>query len=173
MKKHLLLLALSVMSFGVVRAQDGAKIEAEDAAYENCELVEGTQYSGGKALAMKESNGKITFKYNASEGGKFTVYVGYDCPKGWGAKVFDVSVNGNKSKICRRHLHAERDTRRRMPDSPNPYGTVPTNRTGHRSAWRQEHRGMSGCSACRESTRVPQENQNLILKQESIRNPGW
>jgi hypothetical protein len=30
---------------------------------------------------------------------------------------------------------------------------------------------MSGCSACRESTRVPQENQNLILKQESIRNP--
>ena len=76
MKKHLLLLALSMMSFGVVRAQDGAKIEAEDAAYENCELVEGTQYSGGKALAMKESNGKITFKYNASEGGKFTVYVG-------------------------------------------------------------------------------------------------
>ena len=99
MKKHLLLLALSMMSFGVVRAQDGAKIEAEDAAYENCELVEGTQYSGGKALAMKESNGKITFKYNASEGGKFTVYVGYDCPKGWGAKVFDVSVNGNKSSI--------------------------------------------------------------------------
>ena len=74
-------------------------------------------------------------------------------------------------ETCRRHLHAERDTRRRMPDSPNPYGTVPTNRTGHRSAWRQEHRGMSGCSACRESTRVPQENQNLILKQESIRNP--
>ena len=99
MKKHLLLLALSMMSFGVVRAQDGAKIEAEDAAYENCELVEGTQYSGGKALAMKESNGKITFKYNASEGGKFTVYVGYDCPKGWGAKVFDVSVNGNKSSV--------------------------------------------------------------------------
>ena len=99
MKKHLLLLALSMMSFGVVRAQDGAKLEAEDVAYENCELVEGTQYSGGKALAMKESNGKITFKYNASEGGKFTVYVGYDCPKGWGAKVFDVSVNGNKSSI--------------------------------------------------------------------------
>ena len=99
MKKHLLLLALSMISFGVVRAQDGAKLEAEDAAYENCELVEGTQYSGGKALAMKESNGKITFKYNASEGGKFTVYVGYDCPKGWGAKVFDVSVNGNKSSI--------------------------------------------------------------------------
>ena len=78
MKKHLLLLALSMMSFGVVRAQDGAKLEAEDAAYENCELVEGTQYSGGKALAMKESNGKITFKYNATDGGKFTVYVGYD-----------------------------------------------------------------------------------------------
>lgn len=55
MKKHLLLLALSMMSFGVVRAQDGAKIEAEDAAYENCELVEGTQYSGGKALAMKRA----------------------------------------------------------------------------------------------------------------------
>ena len=99
MKKHLLLLALSMMSFGVVRAQDGAKLEAEDAAYENCELVEGTQYSGGKALAMKESNGKITFKYNATDGGKFTVYVGYDCPKGWGAKVFDVSVNGNKSSV--------------------------------------------------------------------------
>ena len=95
MKKHLLLLALSMMSFGVVRAQDGAKIEAEDAAYENCELVEGTQYSGGKALAMKESNGKITFKYNASEGGKFTVYVGYDGQ--WGDKVVNLSVNGNSA----------------------------------------------------------------------------
>ena len=93
MKKHLLLLALSMMSFGVVRAQDGAKLEAEDAAYENCELVEGTQYSGGKALAMKESNGKITFKYNATDGGKFTVYVGYDGQ--WGDKVVNLSVNGN------------------------------------------------------------------------------
>ena len=50
MKKHLLLLALSMMSFGVVRAQDGAKLEAEDAAYENCELVEGTQYSEVRPL---------------------------------------------------------------------------------------------------------------------------
>jgi len=99
MKRLLFSFALLFSSFGAVCAQDGTKIEAEDAAYENCELVEGTQYSGGKALAMKESNGKITFKYNASEGGKFTVYVGYDCPKGWGAKVFDVSVNGNKSSI--------------------------------------------------------------------------
>ena len=99
MKRLLFSFALLFSSFGAVCAQDGTKIEAEDAVYQNCELVEGTQYSGGKALAMKESNGKITFKYNASEGGKFTVYVGYDCPKGWGAKVFDVSVNGNKSSI--------------------------------------------------------------------------
>ncbi|MBR1504249.1 MAG: hypothetical protein IJ618_10255 [Prevotella sp.] len=99
MKKILLSFALSIFCFSVVCAQDGAKLEAEDAVYENCELVEGTQYSGGKAIAMKEGNGKITFKYNAAEGGKYTVYVGYDCPKGWGAKVFDVSVRGNKSSV--------------------------------------------------------------------------
>ena len=72
MKKLLLFLAVSVFGWGYALAQDGTKLEAEDAVYENCELAEGEQYSGGKALAMKErlyencvvvaiTNGQATF----------------------------------------------------------------------------------------------------------------
>lgn len=93
MKRFLFFLAVSVFGLGSALAQDGTKLEAEDAIYENCELVEGDQYSGGKALAMKESNGKISFNYTAAEGGKFTVYVGYDGQ--WGDKTVNITVNGS------------------------------------------------------------------------------
>ena len=93
MKRFLFFLAVSVFGLGSALAQDGTKLEAEDAIYENCELVEGDQYSGGKALAMKESNGKISFNYTAAEGGKLTVYVGYDGQ--WGDKTVNITVNGS------------------------------------------------------------------------------
>lgn len=95
MKK--LLMVLSLMASGIVTsyAQGDMKLEAEDAVYENCELVENDQYSGGKALVMKADNDKITFTYTASASGKYTVYVGYDGQ--WGEKTVNISVNGSNS----------------------------------------------------------------------------
>ena len=86
-----MLSACGMSSYGQV----DTKLEAEEAVYENCELTEDAKYSGGKALAMKESNGKITFTYNAAEAGKYTVYVGYDGQ--WGDKTVNISVNGSSS----------------------------------------------------------------------------
>ena len=87
----------SVCSLCAVYAQTETKQEAESGNYANCEVVEDSEYSGGKALALKENNAKITFTYNAAENAKYTVYVGYDSP--WGAKVFNLSVNGATSSI--------------------------------------------------------------------------
>lgn len=76
-------------------AQAETKLEAEDAVSEKCEVVENSNYSGGKALAMKEGQAKITFSYTATEAGKQTVYVGYDGQ--WGEKTVNISVNGASS----------------------------------------------------------------------------
>ena len=95
MKKVLFILSLLTCGFTTAFAQGETKLEAEDAANENCELVEDDQYSGGKALAMKENNAKITFTYNTAEAGKYTVYVGYDGQ--WGEKTVNISVNGSTS----------------------------------------------------------------------------
>lgn len=94
-----LFLSLSLITYGLCPsiAQDETKIEAEDANYANCELVEDDQYSGGKALAMKADNDKITITYTAVESGKYTVYVGYDGK--WGEKKANFSVNGNISSF--------------------------------------------------------------------------
>lgn len=69
------------------------KLEAENAKYENCNLIRNSKYSGGKALELTESNAKITFTYNDAEGGKKNVYVGYDGV--YGKKIVNLSVNGN------------------------------------------------------------------------------
>ena len=97
MRKRLLMMAFSALNMLAVYAQAENKLEAENATHLNCEVVEDAKYSGGKALALKENNAKITLTYNATESGKFTVYVGYDSP--WGAKVFNLAVNGNTSSI--------------------------------------------------------------------------
>lgn len=95
MKKVFLILALMANGFCLANAQSETKIEAEEATYENCELVDNDLYSGGKALAMKENNSKITFTYAAAEDGKYSIYAGYDGQ--WGDKVVNISVNGNSS----------------------------------------------------------------------------
>lgn len=95
MKRLSLFLFLSVCCLGTSFAQTDVKLEAEDAVYENCELTEGDQYSGGKALAMKENNSKITFTYTAAEAGKYTIIVGYDGQ--WGEKTVNIAVNGGTS----------------------------------------------------------------------------
>lgn len=95
MKQISLFLILSVCGLMSAHAQTVTFIEAEDAVSEKCELVENSNYSGGKALAMKEGNAKITFTYTASEGGKQTVFVGYDGQ--WGEKTVNISVNGASS----------------------------------------------------------------------------
>ena len=97
MGKRIFTFILSLCALGAAYAQNGTKLEAESGTYANCEVVEDAKYSGGKALAIKENNAKITLTFNAAESGKFTVYVGYDSP--WGAKVFNLAVNGNTSSI--------------------------------------------------------------------------
>lgn len=92
MKKLLLLAFLSVCGFIATDAQTGTKLEAESAIYENCKLIEDEKYSEGKALELTESNAQITFTYAATEGGKYTVTVGYDGL--YGDKVVNLSVNG-------------------------------------------------------------------------------
>ena len=74
-------------------AQASTKLEAEKATYVNCTLISDNKYSGGKALEITEENAKITFTYNNSEKGKFTVYVGYDGL--YGDKMANLAVNGN------------------------------------------------------------------------------
>ena len=91
------MMMVSVWSLCAVYAQTETKLEAESGNYANCEVVEDSKYSGGKALALKENNAQITFTYSLEESGKYTVYVGYDSP--WGAKVFNLSVNGAASSI--------------------------------------------------------------------------
>jgi beta-mannanase len=95
MKKVLFMISMLACGWTTSNAQEGTKLEAEDAVSEKCEVVENDIYSGGKALAMKENNAKITFTYNASEAGKQTVYVGYDGQ--WGDKTVNISVNGSSS----------------------------------------------------------------------------
>ena len=75
-------------------------------------------------------------------------------------------------KTCRRHLHAERDTRRRMPDGQNPHGTVPADRTGHRPIGRQKHRRVPGCLTSRRSSKVPQKDQDGITADTWV-NAKW
>lgn len=73
-------------------AQSGTRLEAEDAAYTDCELIEESKYSGGKALELTANSARITFTYQAPEKGKYTLYVGYDAL--YGAKMVNVAVNG-------------------------------------------------------------------------------
>ena len=93
--KRLLILTPLLMFFCLLPtfAQEGTRLEAEDASYTNCKLVTGNQYSGKKALELTEGNASITFSYTASECGKYDVYVGYDAL--YGAKMVNLSVNGN------------------------------------------------------------------------------
>ena len=88
---------LSVCTLCAIYAQTGTKLEVESGSYSNCELIEDAKYSGGKALAVKENNAKITLTYTAQEAGKCTVYIGCDSP--WGAKAFNLAVNGNTNTV--------------------------------------------------------------------------
>ena len=76
-----------------IKVHADTKLEAENAKYSSCELVTGSNYSGGKALELTESDAKITFTYNTTERGEYTVYVGYDAL--YGDKVVNLSVNGS------------------------------------------------------------------------------
>lgn len=90
---------LSLLTCGLIPsfAQEDTKLEAENANYSDCKLIEDEKYSGGQALELTESSAKITFTYNAAEGGKFAVYVCYDAL--YGAKVVNVTVNGATSNL--------------------------------------------------------------------------
>ena len=85
MKRISLFLILSVCAMMSAFAQSDAKLEAESANYANCKLIDDGKYSSGQALELTDAKAKITFTYNAAEGGKYTIYVCYDGL--YGAKV--------------------------------------------------------------------------------------
>ncbi len=78
-------------------AQTITKLEAENANYVNCTLIQDSKYSGGKALEITDVNAKITFTYYHSEKGKYIVYVGYDGL--YGDKMANLSVNGSSGSF--------------------------------------------------------------------------
>lgn len=86
------LIFLFFATIGIL-GQTSTKLEAENANYVNCKLIQDSKYSGGKALEITEENAKITFTYNQSEKGKYIVYVGYDGLHG--DKVVNLAVNGS------------------------------------------------------------------------------
>ena len=88
MLKKAIVLVLSFWSMLPSFAQDGTKLEAEDASHVNCTVIRDNKYSGGKAIEMTEDNAKISFRYNAPKRGKYTIHVGYDAL--YGSKVFNV-----------------------------------------------------------------------------------
>ncbi len=93
MRKLLFLLPMLLGSFQIAHAQSNAKMEAENASYVNCTLIQDSKYSGGKALEITKDDARITFKYNNTAKGKYTVYVGYDGL--YGDKSVNLSVNGS------------------------------------------------------------------------------
>ena len=95
MKKLLMTLMVLLASLTGTSAQTATKLEAEDASYEQCKLIEDEKYSGGKALELTESNAKITFSYTAAESGKYIITVGYDGL--YGDKVVGLAVNGGST----------------------------------------------------------------------------
>ena len=97
MKKVLFMLSLLVCGMTTSYAQEETKIEAEEANYTDCKLIEDEKYSGGQALELTENSAKITFTYNAAASGKYAVYVCYDAL--YGAKVVNVTVNGATSNL--------------------------------------------------------------------------
>ena len=54
MLKTPIILLVSLFSLLPCLAQDGVKMEAEEANYANCTLVRDSKYSGGKALEMTD-----------------------------------------------------------------------------------------------------------------------
>ncbi|MBQ8715257.1 MAG: hypothetical protein IJ552_08635 [Prevotella sp.] len=93
MRKLLFLLPVLLGCFQIALAQSNAKLEAENASYVNCTLTQDSKYSGGKALEITKDDARITFKYNNTAKGKYTVYVGYDGL--YGDKSVNLSVNGS------------------------------------------------------------------------------
>jgi len=96
MKQFFLFLLLSACSLFTC-AQGSITLEAESADYANCKLIDDSKYSGGKALELTDAKAKISFTYNSAEGGKYTVYLGYDGL--YGAKVVNLEVNGNTTAV--------------------------------------------------------------------------
>ena len=92
MIKILITLLFSLCGLAFSFAQEGVKLEAEGANHVNCTLINHKKYSGGKALELTEESARITFTFQASERGKYTIYVGYDAL--YGSKVVKVNVNG-------------------------------------------------------------------------------
>ncbi len=92
MKTKLIITLLLACGLSSAHADD-TKIEAENAVYSDCGLVEDSKYSGSKALDLTDGKAKITFTFNAEQSGKYNVFV---CSDGiYGDKEVYISVNGS------------------------------------------------------------------------------
>ena len=65
---RLLLVVAMCWMMGSMEAQ--TKMEAENAQRSNCSVINGSMYSGGKAVSMTEGNSRLTFSINMENGGK-------------------------------------------------------------------------------------------------------
>ena len=73
---RLLLVVAMCWMMGSMEAQ--TKMEAENAQRSNCSVINGSMYSGGKAVSMTEGNSRLTFSFNMGNGGKYIVFVAGD-----------------------------------------------------------------------------------------------
>ena len=73
---RLLLVVAMCWMMGSMEAQ--TKMEAENAQRSNCSVINGSMYSGGKAVSMTEGNSRLAFSFNMESGGKYTVFVAGD-----------------------------------------------------------------------------------------------
>ena len=92
MKRTLIYTLLTACCMCISTMAKAVRLEAEAASHSNCAVVTDSKYSGGKALELTENNARINFTYNATESGKYDIYVGHDAL--YGDKIVNVTVNG-------------------------------------------------------------------------------
>ncbi len=96
MKKTILAAFLLLFVFNInVWAEN--KLEAENAEYSICDIVNNSKYSGGKALKLTDSKAKITFNVNVDKKGKYSLFVAGDGIGG--EKIVNCSVNGSSAQF--------------------------------------------------------------------------
>ena len=88
-----LLFTLTILSTFSLFATAQTKYEAEAAQRSNCDVVSGSQYSGGKAVKMTESNATLSFTIPIDKRGKYNISVAGDGIGG--GKVVNCTVNGS------------------------------------------------------------------------------
>lgn len=95
--KHLLIYLFLSFSFITQTFAEGIKQEAETAKYSKSDIVSDSKYSGKRAVRMTEQDAKLTFTFDITTKGKYTLFVAAEGIGG--EKVVNCSVNGDKCQF--------------------------------------------------------------------------